>query len=401
MVSIHDAVLGDKGFAGELREIRRQIHRYPELAFKEHRTSRIIADYLRALEIEVYEGIAHTGVKGVLRGSKEGGTVALRADMDALPIQEISETEYRSNVDGVMHACGHDAHIACCLGAAKLLTSLRDEILGNIVFLFQPAEEVGLGARMMIDEGALMNPKVDAMFALHVWPHIESGYIGIRRGTMFAASDKFKITVVGQGGHGAHPHHAIDPISAAAQIYFALQTLVSREQDPLHPLVLSVCEFNAGTAYNIIPDKAQISGTVRSLHGETREKVRRRLGDLAAGIADSMRCIVELEYEAQCDMLENNDYLVSLVEEAASRLLGVNKIVELIEPSMGCEDCGFFFSRVPGAYFRLGIGNFKGCGTQLLHTPTFDLDDEKVLAVGAAVLAQSALNFLTKYRQTL
>jgi len=316
--------------------------------------------------------------------------------MDALPLQESSVKDYSSEINGVMHACGHDVYIACCLGAARILSSIQSELSGNVVFIFQPAEEIALGAKKMIGQGVLYNPNVDAMMALHVWPHIPSGFIGIREGEMFAASDKFKITITGKSGHGAHPHRSIDPISAATQIYSSIQSILSREQNLLHPLVITIGEFNSGTSYNIIPDEARLCGSVRMLDKDTRKTVRKRIEELSIGIGTAMKCEVNVEYQAMCDILNNDTQLVRLLRNTVCDILGESKVVELMEPSMGSEDCAYFFNKVPGVYFRLGVGSIGKNSISALHSTSFDIEDESVIALGATVLAQSAINFLTK-----
>ena len=390
----HELLVAAQGIAPELVANRRTIHAHPELAYEEHRTAALVADQLRSLGLEVQTGIGGTGVVGLLRGSLPGRTVLLRADMDALPILETGERPYLSENAGVMHACGHDGHTAILLGAARLLTERRNEIEGAVKFMFQPAEEGGAGALRMIEQGLLEGPKVDAAFALHVDPLHYAGEIGTRTGPTMAAADRFTIEVRGAGGHAARPHLAVDPVVVASQIVNALQTLVSREVDPVHPAVLTIGSFVAGTTFNVIPDTATLKGTVRAYAPEVRELLERRLGEVTAGVAAALRAEVHVDYERLYPPLVNHDSGVALVERVVTEVLGPEALVRR-DLMMGAEDFSFLLQRVPGAMFYLGVRGRDWAEARPIHSALFDLD-ERALPVGAAVMAGTALRYLAE-----
>ncbi len=388
----HELLAAAQGIAPELVENRRTIHAHPELAYQEYRTAALVADHLRGLGLEVQTGIGGTGVVGLLRGSRPGRTVLLRADMDALPILETGERPYLSENQGVMHACGHDGHTAVLLGAARLLTERRNEIDGAVKFMFQPAEEGGAGALRMIEQGLLDSPKVVAAFALHVDPLHYAGEIGTRTGPTMAAADRFTIEVRGAGGHAARPHLAVDPVVVASQIVNALQTLVSREVDPAHPAVLTIGSFVAGAAFNVIPDIATLKGTVRAFAPEVRALLERRLGEVSAGVAAALRAEVHVDYEQLYPPLINHDSGVALVERVVTEVLGPEALVQR-DLMMGAEDFSYLLQRVPGAMFYLGVRGRAWAEARPIHSALFDMD-ERALPVGAAVMAGTALRYL-------
>lgn len=377
----------------ELISIRRDIHAHPETGLNEQRTAALVADKLRVLGLDVKTGVGITGVLGTLKGKYPGKTVLIRADMDCLELNEINDIDYKSKYPGKMHACGHDAHTTWVLGAAMVLADLKDELHGCVKFLFQPAEETDGGAERMIKEGVLENPSVDAVIGAHVWPSIESGKIGVKYGPMMAAPDTFKLTVYGKGGHGAEPHNCVDPISVACQIYMSLQTIISRRIDPVEPVVITVGQFNAGTAVNIIPDRAEIGGTVRTLNHNVRKKVPEMMEAVIKGITEANGASYKLEYEMIYPPVINNDDITELIEDSAREFLGRENVVRIERPTMGGEDFSYFQQCVPGAFFIVGTYNADKGIVKPLHNPGFNIDED-ILHKSSALLAHCALTFL-------
>ncbi len=376
----------------ELIEVRRKLHRIPETAFEEVQTSKFIQNKLTEYGIP-FEVVAKTGVVGLIKGGKQGKTVLLRADIDGLPITEEAAVDYKSEIDGHMHACGHDIHTTCLLGAAKLLNDIKSELCGNVKLVFQPAEEGVGGALPMINDGVMENPHVDAAFALHVEPMEEVGNIQIRDGAIMASPDDFELTVHGVGGHGAYPHTCVDPIVTASMIVNAYQTIVSRHFDPMTPAVVSVCSFNAGSCTNVIPDSAHLTGTARSLDKQTREKLMYLLEKIAVDTAASMGAKCEFEFKPLYPPTINSKAMNKIVTGAAEKLDIVKNVVELESASMAGEDFAYFIERVPGAYFKLGVGNKAKGINYPIHSPKFTAD-ESALPIGAALMAQIAADYL-------
>ena len=377
-------------------EIRRRLHRHPELMYEEVETSKLVRETLDGLGIEYRSPIAKTGVLGWL-GDGDGPCVALRADMDALPIHEETDVDFRSEVDGKMHACGHDCHTAMLLGAARLLKERESEILGTVKLLFQPAEEGGAGGKLMSEEGVLDDPAVERIFGLHVWPELETGQAGSRPGTFLAASSSLTMTVAGKGGHAAMPHLAVDPVHAAAQIITSLQGIVSREADPLNSGVVSITAVHGGEASNVIPPEVQLRGTVRALTMDNLVWIQQRVIDIAAGVAAAHRC------EAP-PLFPGNDYPPTVNDPAtwdfarnlAGRMLGDERIEELA-PVMGGEDFAYYTERVPGCFVALGIADEqKGTGISV-HHPKFKVDED-ALPLGTALHVQFAMEMLEELR---
>jgi len=383
-----------EGIKDKLVQIREDFHSHPELSFQEERTSRKIAEILRELNLdEVDTGIAKTGVVGLLRGGAPGKTFALRADMDALPIQEENDVPYKSQNDGVMHACGHDLHITAVLGAAMVLSEMRDKIKGNVKFIFQPAEEIAGGAKMMMEEGVLEKPpEVDAIIGAHAWPDLGVGIIGVKAGPAMAAMDKFEIVVTGPGGHGAKPDITTDPVVAAAQIINSLQTVVSRSINPIKPAVLSVCMIHGGHAFNIIPREVRMVGTARTLDEDVKVKLIDRVKGILRGISEAMDVECEFNYMDGCPALINDPGMIELVERASAAVVGSENIRQ-VDPSMGGEDFTYFARAVPGAMFNVGSRDEEAGLTSQLHRPTFDLN-AKALTTATAVLSQATLMYL-------
>lgn len=373
---------------------RRYLHQHPELAFQEENTARFVAERLREFGIETRTGIAKTGVLGILRGRQPGKTVLLRADMDALPIEEENDVPYKSQHSGTMHACGHDAHTAMLLGVARLLAARRDQFTGTVKFVFQPAEESGGGAKPMIDEGVLADPPVDAAFGVHIGQDLPLGTIGVRDGPMNAASDGFVATFKGVGGHAARPHLAVDPIVIAAHAIVALQSLVSREVNPLRQVVITVGAVHAGTVRNVIPEEAVLKATVRTFDEEVRQQLAERIPALLQGIAGAMRGAALVEYSFGYPVLVNDAGLTDLVREVAREIVGPERVLER-EPGMGGEDMAYFLERVPGSFFRIGSRNPERGLIYGHHHPKFDIDEE-ALPVGVAALAGVALRYLAR-----
>jgi amidohydrolase len=375
---------------------RRDFHEHPELAYQEERTAGIVAERLRALGVEdIRTGIAHTGVTGLIRGQKPGNgrTVLLRADMDALPILEMNEVDYVSQTPGVMHACGHDAHTAMLLGVARLLNDRRDEFAGTVKLLFQPAEEFPPGgAKPMIEAGVLEDPKVDAAFGIHIAQDNPVGVIKVRPGPAMAAADRFAIFIHGKGGHGAKPHDCVDPIAIGAQIVTALQTLVAREIDPTEEAVVSVCVFKAGDAFNVIPDSAELGGTVRTFTADNRDYLEARIETLARGIGTAMRAEIEFTYTRGYPATVNDAAMAELVREEAAKVVG-EEHVQHAPLMMGAEDFSYFLEAVPGAFWFVGSNNPERGLVWGHHHPRFDLD-EAAMAVGMESMVNVALRYL-------
>ena len=371
---------------------RRHLHAHPELSFEEHATVGYVRERLDELSIP-YREVAGTGLVAEIRGGS-GPTVALRADMDALPIQEVNEVPYRSQTPGVMHACGHDVHTAALLGAARILVPLMDRLRGTVRLLFQPGEEkLPGGATLMLRDGALDNPVPEAVFGQHVHPPLAAGTVGFRPGIYMASTDELFLTVRGRGGHGAMPHQAVDPITITAQLITALQQLVSRETDPTLPVVLTFGRIESeGGATNIIPNAVHLQGTLRTLDETWRKELHRRLRRTAEGIASALGGTAELEVRHGYPFLKNDEALTRWAQSEARTLLGEDRVVDLPIRMTG-EDFAFYSHRLPACFYRLGVGGPGHAGSPV-HTDTFDVD-EGCLRTGASLLAYLALRRLT------
>ncbi len=367
--------------------LRRDIHRHPELAFEEHRTAGIVAAELSRIGIPHRTGVGGTGVLGVIEGARPGPTLALRADMDALPIEEETGLDFASTVPGKMHACGHDIHTATLLGAAEVLAGLRAHLAGRIVLIFQPAEEVLEGAPAMIADGAAEG--IDMAIGFHNHPDKPVGSFGYVRGPSLAASDRFDLYLRGRSGHAAHPYAAVDPIVGAAHIITQLQTVVSREQKPLHPCVVTVGMMNAGTTYNIIPERAHLRGTVRTLHAEARDVAEAAIRRLVEHTAAAMRLEARLDYQRKIGPLVNDDRV--LEPALASLRAHFGEVVQEGEPSMGAEDFAAFAERAPA--FHLGIGAGAPGRNDRLHNADYQ-PDERCIGLGVQALSRIALDLL-------
>lgn len=376
-----------------LIKIRREFHMCPELGMEEFKTSGKICDLLDEMGIEYQRGIANTGVVGIIKGKNKGKTVALRADMDGLPILEKNDLEYKSKVNGKMHACGHDAHMTILLGTAKILNEMKDELKGNIKLIFQPAEETVGGARPMIEEGVMENPKVDGVFGLHVAPEIPVGKIGIKYGKMNASSDTLNIKIYGESTHGAYPHSGIDSIMIASQVINALQTIVSRNVSPLDSAVISLGTIKGGTQHNIIANSVQMTGTLRTLSPKTRKMALSRIKDIVENIPKSLGGRGEFIREEGYAALINHDHMVDLVKDTGESLLGEDNIIEINEPSLGVEDFAYFLNEVEGAYYRLGCRNEDKGIIHDGHHDRFNIDEDCLL-IGVAMQVSNVIKFL-------
>jgi amidohydrolase len=380
----------------KLVTLRRELHQYPELSHKEFKTSERVAEELRKLRIPIKTGVAKTGVVGLLTGGEKGKTVALRADMDALPIEEQTTFPYRSRNKGVMHACGHDVHTACLIGAAAILSQMKSELNGNVKFIFQPSEEVlPGGAKPMIKAGVLERPKVSGIFGLHTEPGIPAGKIGVKDGPLMAQVDDFDIVISGSGGHGARPHHGVDAIVVASQVISALQTIASRKIDPVEPVVVSVGKIEGGTARNIICDRVTLKGTARSLSRKVARKIPVLLKSITAGVVASAGASFELKYSPGYPVLVNRPRETDLARDTVARMFGRQALFEIKRPEMGAEDFAYFLQKVPGTFLRLGIRNPKKDAVYPWHHPKFTVDED-VIGMGAAVLAGVAFDFLNR-----
>jgi hippurate hydrolase len=370
------------GFKDDLTAWRRDFHAHPELGFEEERTSAIVADKLASWGIEVHRGLGKTGVVGVLRG--KGGNyrrIGLRADMDALPIEEATGLPFKSQSPGRMHACGHDGHTTMLLGAARYLAETRG-FEGDAVFIFQPAEEGLGGARAMLKDGLFERFPCDEVYGLHNWPNGERGRIFMREGAAMAAADFFDIRISGRGAHGAQPHQSNDPTVIAMTLGQAMQTIVSRNADPLKSMVVSITQVHAGSAYNVIPETAHLAGTMRTFDESMRKLAQDRVRELAAGIAAAFGATIEVEIRDIFSVLHNSPEQIAAAEEAAIEIVGKPNVETGAEPKMGSEDFADMLHKVPGAYVWVGTAE-----TAALHNPNYRFDDD-ILPIGAALLAR-------------
>jgi len=373
----------------EVTAYRRHLHRIPETGFKEVKTAAYVAEQLTRIGLEVRTGVAGTGVVGLLRTGKPGQTLMIRADMDALPIAEETGLAFASTHPGCMHACGHDAHMAMALGAAAVLNDLKARLGGTVKFVFQPAEEGPGGAKPMIEAGVMDDPKVDCAIACHLWAERPEGTIGVRSGPCLAAMDRFEIKVLGRGGHGAQPHLCVDAIEVGAQVVSALQRIVSRQMSPIEPAVVTVGTFHAGTAFNIIPAEAVMSGTTRTFNAEVWCGWKDRVERVVKGVCDSMGAGYELNYIQGYPPTVNDAAMAEVVRRAAAAVVGAERVEEP-ELTMGGEDMSFFLQRAPGCFYCLGVGRPGGAP---LHNSRFVFNEELML-LGVETHCRVALEVL-------
>jgi amidohydrolase len=377
--------------APRLVEIRRHIHAHPELSGQEYQTAAFVAGVLSANGLHVEEGIGRTGVIGELQGTQPSDRIlAIRTDMDALPIQERTSLEYASRIEGVMHACGHDIHTTVGLGTAMVLSQIAPELGGKVRFLFQPAEEIAQGANWMVQDGVMNN--VAAILGLHVFPSIPAGSVGIRYGALTAAADNLEIIIIGESGHGARPHEAIDAIWIAAQVITSLQQAISRTQNPLRPVVLSIGQINGGRAPNVIADKVQLLGTVRSLHPETRDKLPQWIENIVANVCNSFNAKYQVNYHQGVPSVQNDNALTQLLQSSAEEAWSNDRVQILPEPSLGAEDFSVYLEHAPGSMFRLGVGYEERIINHPLHHPQFEVDESAIIT-GVVTLAYAAYKY--------
>lgn len=379
-----------------LIEIRRHIHAHPELSGEEHKTAAYVAGVLSSCGLHVRESVGKTGVVGELNcRDNTGGCLAIRTDMDALPIQERTNLEYASRCEGVMHACGHDVHTTVGLGTAMVLSQLGEDLPGCVRFLFQPAEEIAQGARWMVEDGAMDG--VDALLGLHVLPTIPGGSVGIRYGALTAAADDLEIVITGESGHGARPHEAIDAIWIASQVIVTLQQAISRTQNPLRPVVLTIGQISGGRAPNVIADYVKLVGTVRSLHPETHAALPSWIEDLVANVCKMYGAGYEVKYRRVVPSVQNDSKLTQLLESSAREAWGSDRVQMLMEPSLGGEDFSVYLDHAPGVMFRLGVGQ-PNQGNYPLHHPKFAVDESSILT-GVVTLAYTAYKYWTNSQE--
>ncbi|KUK66043.1 MAG: Amidohydrolase [Parcubacteria bacterium 34_609] len=377
----------------ELISLRRDFHQHPELGFQEYRTAQIVTDYLERCGLKVKRGVAKTGVVGLLEGSAPGPTLLLRADMDALPIQEENEVPYKSINNGIMHACGHDAHTAILLIAAKILSDYRKEIKGNIKFVFQPNEEVG-GAKLMIEEGVLENPRVDAALALHLWTSLDSGIIGVKAGPITGTLDIFQLTIKGEGGHTGYPEKAVDPIIASANIIQNMQIIQTREMEAFKPVIIMFTKINSGSKVNVIPDTVSLEGTIRYFNKQEdkdSERLHEKFERIVEANCKSYRTKYSLKFFNENQSIFNDKELTKLVLSNAEKVLGNReKVISYL--SIAGEDFSEFADRVPGVFYFVGAGNREKECHYPHHNPHFNIDEDAML-IGVEMHILNSLNY--------
>lgn len=379
-----------QNLAPRLIEIRRHIHAHPELSGAEYQTSAYVAGVLSSCGLHVKESVGRTGVLGELIGQgSDDRLLGIRTDMDALPIQERTSLEFTSRSPGIMHACGHDVHTTVGLGTAMVLSQLGEALPGNVRFLFQPAEEIAQGASWMVQDGAM--DKVSAIVSLHVFPSIPAGSVGIRYGALTAAADDLEIIITGESGHGARPHEAIDAIWIASQVITTLQQAISRTQNPLRPVVLTIGKIEGGRAPNVIADHVRLVGTVRSLHPQTHANLPQWIEQIVAGICNSYGAGYQVNYKRGVPSVQNDAALTQLLESAAKEAWGCDRVEILLEPSLGAEDFSLYLQHAPGMMFRLGVG-YKNKVNHPLHHPQFEVD-ETAIVTGVVTLAYAAYQY--------
>lgn len=381
----------------KIRAIRRELHQYPELGFQEFKTAQLIKRELDILGIPYKSEIAKTGVVALIKGEKPGKTVLLRADMDALPINEETECEYKSLVPGVMHACGHDGHVAGLLGAAMILNELKENISGNIKLVFQPAEEGPGGAKPMIDEGILEDPKVDAAYACHLWPNYLAGKILFKDGNLMAHPTGFDIEINGVGGHGSTPEKTVDPIIIGCQAIINFQNIISRNISAMQPAVLSCCSIKAGEAGNVIPDKLTIKGTIRTFDENLTTDILNKMDSILEGLCNAYGASYNFIIERMYPTLKNDSNLFTSTKLSLANVVGEDNVILMTEPLMGSEDFSYISNRVPSNFFFIGTKENQEDIETLLHHPRLKWDD-KHLEISSKALAQVAYDYLEKFK---
>ncbi len=371
--------------------LRRDLHRIPEPGFKEQKTAQYVADHLQREGLAVQTGLAGTGVVGLWDSGRPGPCLLIRADMDALPLVEQTDLSFSSRHEGFMHACGHDGHMAMALGAASLLNKIKDQLSGTVKLVFQPAEEGPGGAKPMIEAGVMQTPEVDYVFGLHLWPDLPEGTLGLKEGILMAAMDRFDLTIMGKGGHGAMPHRCVDALEVGCQVVGALQRIVSRQMDPLSPSVVTVGQFEAGKTYNVIAERASLAGTTRTFDREIWHSWPQRLETVIQGVCSARGAEYDYTYTPGYPPLENDPNMVAVARLCAEKVVGADNIKQP-QATMGGEDMAFFLERAPGCFMFLGVGRPGGAP---LHNPRFDFN-EKMLLLGVEMYGRLALHLLGK-----
>jgi amidohydrolase len=377
------------GHKDSMIRVRRDLHRIPEPAYTEEKTSAYVTQYLEKEGFQVQTGIAQYGVVALLETGRPGKTLMIRSDMDALPVREETSLDFVSTHEGAMHACGHDGHMSMVLTAAKALKQIKGELKGHIKFLFQPAEEGPGGAKPMIEQGVMENPRVDYAVGCHLWPGIPEGTIGVKAGRFMAAMDRFDLKIIGKGGHGAMPHLCLDALEVGTQVINALQRIVSRQMNPLSPTVLTVGRFQAGSTFNVIPGEAEMCGTTRTFDRQIWLSWPERIEKVVRGVCESMGAQYDLQYSQGYPPLLNDVEMAERVRKCAADVVGEDKVVEP-EPTMGGEDMAFYLEKSKGCFFFLGVGR-EGCAS--LHNPTFDFNED-VLPLGVETYCRLAYELL-------
>ena len=372
---------------------RRDFHRNPELSFQEHRTGETVAAHLESLGLKVTRGVAETGVVGVLEGTSQGNTVLVRVDIDALPIQEPQDRPYSSQVDGAMHACGHDGHTAVGMVVAEILSRYKGAMKGQVKFVFQPAEEIMSGAARMIEEGVMKDPAVDKVLSFHLWSDLPVGQVVSQPGPIFSSADEIRIVIKGKGGHGGMPHLSVDPILISSHVIAALQAVVSREVPPTQAAVLGFGTIHGGTAFNVVSDEVELSGTIRTLDDSVRELMLRRAEEIAISVAAAFRGKAEFHHVRGAPAVVNDAGVASHVAEVAASVLGSESVVTIPPPQVG-DDATFFLREAPGCYFLVGCANAQRGITASHHSAQFDID-EASLPIAAQVLAEATLQYVS------
>lgn len=374
-----------------LIDIRRTIHQFPEPAFNEFKTGDLIKKYLDEFGVPYKTNIGKTGIVGIISGKEAGKTVALRADMDALDLEEKTGHNFKSQNPGFMHACGHDGHVAILLGTALMLSKLRDKIKGNIKLIFQPAEEGPGGALYMIKDGVMENPKIDAIFGLHIHPEINLGGIELKEGAMTASADEVRLTVTGKGGHAATPHKTVDAITVSALLITAIQQIISRKIDPVENAVITFGRITGGTRFNIIADKVELHGTIRAFNPKVRTDLINEIDKISKGITDAFGGGYKLEIDMGYPATYNDKELTCFAKKVAEKLLGKENVREIEKPGMGGEDFSFFTEKAPGCFIKLGGGSSRCC--KVLHHAEFDFEEDALL-IGTALMTKIAKEYL-------
>ena len=375
-----------------LVEDRRDFHRNPELAFQEHRTAGVVAERLDSLGWNVRTGVGETGVLGQLEGSGGGPTVLIRVDMDGLPVQEPMDRPYSSQVEGLMHACGHDGHMAVGLAVADLLSRRRDDLKGNVKLAFQPAEEIASGAQKMIDDGAMRDPKVDRTLSFHLWSGLPVGQVTAQPGPIFSSADGIRLTIKGKGGHGGMPHLSVDPILISAHVITALQTILSREIAPTQTGVLGFGTIQGGTAFNVVSDKVELAGTIRTLDDSVRDYILRRVEEISSQVAQAMRGECEFTHVVGVPPVVNDEEVSKLVTDVAQTVVGPENVVTITPLQLG-EDVTLFLRQAPGCFFLVGCGNAAKGITASHHSAEFDIDEDS-LPIAAQIMTEATLRYV-------